>query len=162
MARVLVALIALNFLHYVLAAETRDHSMVHDNHDCPTWQYYDITTKRCKCGSNIHGAVECNDTTNEVRLLDCYCMSVNHEGQMQVGKCFIGCAHNQLTSRDKIYNQVPEYKTEVNAWMCTGLNKNSSFCGECLSGFSPLVYSYDISCQKSSAHWIELKTLSHS
>ena len=31
--------------------------------------------------------------------------------------------------------------------MCAGLNKNGSFCGKCCSGFSPLVYSYDIGFQ---------------
>ena len=150
MARVVLVVVALGFLHCSTTASeaTRNHSKNNVDRHCPTWQYYDIKTERCKCGSDIHGAVECNDTTNEVRLLDCYCMSMNHEGRMEVGKCFIGCAHSHSHSRDKIYNQVPQNKAEVNSWMCAGLNKNGSFCGKCRTGFSPLVYSYDISCQK--------------
>ena len=143
-----VALSLLHVIHSTTASEvTRNHSKNNVDHDCPTWHYYDITAKRCKCGSDVHGAVKCDETKNEVSLLDCYCMSMNHEGQMEVGKCFIGCALHQL-HRDKIYHLVPPNKTKVNAWMCNGLNKNSSFCGECSSGFSPLVYSYDISCKK--------------
>ena len=31
---------------------------------CPyTWQFYSATSKKCECGSSIHGAVLCNSTT---------------------------------------------------------------------------------------------------
>ena len=152
----LEVLLILNFiLHSVV--EAASDSTIQTNHmhsSCPTWQYYDVTSKRCRCGSDIHGAVRCNDTINEVQLLDCYCMSVNKEGGMEVGKCFIGCARFQ-TRGDEVYYLVPEDKSQVNSWLCGELNKNGSFCGKCQSGFSPLVYSYDISCQKCTSNRIQ-------
>ena len=37
--------------------------------DCPTWQLYNITSGKCECGDN--------ETTNDVELLDCYCMTLH-------------------------------------------------------------------------------------
>ena len=45
--------------------------------DCPTWQLYNITSGKCECGDSIHSAVKCNETTNDVELLDCYYMTLH-------------------------------------------------------------------------------------
>ena len=153
MAKVLQVLLALNFLYYSVIEATNVSTIQTNQNSCPTWQYYDVTSKRCRCGSDIHGAVHCNDTTNEVWILSCYCMAVNEDGQMEVGKCFIGCTIR--SKRDKVYDLVPKDKSQVNSWLCGQINKNGSFCEKCQSGFSPLVYSYDISCQKCTSNRIQ-------
>ena len=54
-------------------------------HQCQhTWQFYNTTSKMCKCGNNIHGAVLCNNTTNSVHLLDCCCMTLSKTDQYRL------------------------------------------------------------------------------
>ena len=115
---------------------------------CPTWQFYNTTSNRCECGDDIHEAVFCNETTNDVSILDCYCMTLDQrDGQLKVGKCFIGCEHS-MSRHDVVYNQLPQNKLKLNDWLCRGFNKNGTFCGTCLKGYSQVVYSYDLNCQK--------------
>ena len=116
--------------------------------NCPTWQFYNITSKICECGKDIQKAVLCNETTNNVGLLDCYCMTLDQrDGQLKVGKCFIGCEHS-MSRRDVIYNWLPQNKQMLNGWLCGGFNKNGTFCGACQKGYSRVVYSYDLNCRK--------------
>ena len=120
-----------------------------------TWQFFNSSSKKCECGSNIHEAVLCNDTTNDVRLLGCRCMTLSTKtGKFETGKCFIGCAHMHTRShKDYIYNSVPKDPSKVNDWMCKGLNRNGTMCGNCLAGYSRRVYSYDLSCHQCSSTW---------
>ena len=114
---------------------------------CPTWQFYNITSQRCECGDSIHEAVRCNRTTNDTQLLGCYCMTLNEKnGQMEVGKCFIGCEHS-LHRKDAIYSHLPQDKLLINDWLCRGLNENGTFCGACQISYSRVVYSYNLNCQ---------------
>lgn len=129
-------------------------TVVHSNYgrritlSCPTWQFYNITSKRCECGDDIHEAVWCNETTNDVYLLDCYCMTLDQtDGQLKMGKCFFGCEHS-MSKKDVIYNRLPQNKQKLNDWLCRGFNKNGTFCGACQTGYSQVVYSYDLNCQK--------------
>ena len=114
---------------------------------CPTWQFYNFTSKQCECGNDIHRAVKCNATTNDVKILNCYCMTVNESGQMEVGKCFVGCDHS-LSVKVDLYSQLPQNKSQINNWLCGTLNKNGTLCGRCKRGYSPVVYTYDLSCEK--------------
>ena len=117
------------------------------SYSCPLWQFYNNTPKSCECGNDIQGAVWCNETTKEVRLLNYYCMTLNQtNGQTVVGKCFFGCK-GTFSIKD-VYNRLPEGKSKLNDWLCGGLNKNGTSCGECKQGYSRVVYSYDLNCQK--------------
>ena len=120
-------------------------------HQCQhTWQFYNTTSKMCECGNDIHGAVLCNNTTNSVHLLDCYCMTLNKTDQYQVGKCFIGCEHT-LSQKDHTYSLLPSDKFKINHWLCGDLNKNGTMCGNCLPNYSHTVYSYDLNCRQCSS-----------
>ena len=114
---------------------------------CPTWQFYNMTSKKCQCGDDLHGAVRCNETTNDIQILNCYCMTVNQSGQMEVGKCISGCEHVSSKKSD-IHNHLPQDKSKVNEWLCGDLNKNGTLCRKCKNGYNPVVYTYDLSCQK--------------
>ena len=99
-----------------------------------TWQFFNTSSKKCECGSRIHEAVLCNDTTNDVDLLNCHCMTLNTKtGKFEAGKCFIGCAYTRMWSH--IYNPVPRDPSKVNEWMCKRLNKNGTMCGNCLQSY---------------------------
>ena len=65
---------------------------VNDTDNCPTWMNFNVASDRCECGKSIHGIVRCNDTLNEVSILDCYLMTFDDElGQVIVGRSFYGC-----------------------------------------------------------------------
>ena len=81
--------------------------------NCPTWQFFNFTSKRCECGNDIQKAIRCNDTTNDVQILNCYCMTITQVGKMEVGKCFIGCDHS-LSIKGNVYSQLPQNKLKVN------------------------------------------------
>ena len=134
-------------------AEHTDHPATSTSDVCPnTWQFYSASSKRCECGDDIHGAVLCNATTNDVHLLGCYCMTLNKSGHYEVGKCFIGCTHEHLLShRVHIYSPVPQDGTKLNQWLCRGLRKNGTMCRDCLPNHSLGVYSYDLKCHKCSS-----------
>ena len=119
-----------------------------------TWQFFNTSSKQCECGSDMHGAILCSDTTNDIRLLGCHCMALNtNTGQFEAGKCFIGCtgSFRALSHKDRVYNPVPKNPSKLNEWMCKSLNMNGTMCGNCLPGYSRRVYSYDLSCHRCSS-----------
>ena len=96
----------------------------------------------CHCGSNVHGAVTCNEQTKEVMVLDCYCMTTDSTNQTVVGTCIYNCfnlSHNGQY-QDNIYHQAPSD--------CTYLHRSGTLCGECETDHFLPVYSYDIECIK--------------
>ena len=96
----------------------------------------------CHCGSNVYGAVTCNEQTKEVMILDCYCMTTDSTNQTVVGKCFYNCvnlSHN-TQYQDNIYHQAPSD--------CTYLHRRGTLCGECETNYYLPAYSYDIQCMK--------------
>ena len=138
-----------NVLNYSNHLPTSDNGSVPECRH--TWQFSNTSSKKCECGSDMHGAILCNDTTNDVRILGCYCMALNtNTGQFEAGKCFIGCTH-ALSHKDDIYNPVPKDPSKLNEWMCKSLNMNGTMCGNCLPGYSRRVYSYDLSCHQCSS-----------
>ena len=141
----------INVLNYGNHPPTRlsDNASVPECHY--TWQFFNTSSKRCECGSDMHGAILCNDTTNDVRILGCHCMALNtNTGQFEFGKCFIGCT-GSFHALHGIYNPVPKHPSRLNEWMCKSLNMNGTMCGNCLPGYSRRVYSYDLSCHRCSS-----------
>jgi hypothetical protein len=144
---------SINALNYSNDLPTSDNASVPAAKCHHTWQFFNTSSKKCECGSHMHGGVLCNDTTNDVRLLGCHCMTLNtNTGQFEAGKCFIGCtgAFRGLSHKDPIYNPVPQDPSKLNEWMCKSLNMNGTMCGNCLPGYSRRLYSYDLSCHQCS------------
>ena len=56
---------------------------------CPTWYFYESTTKQCKCGKSSHGMIRCNEESGTACILDCLCVTYNEESNStQAGLCF--------------------------------------------------------------------------
>ena len=92
----------------------------HDQ-QCPAWFFPDpFSNGTCRCGDDIHNTVRCNDSTKEVSILDCYCMTYNKSTGPVVGACFYNCVHSALN--DSLYDLVPSDVTKVNNNMCGHLN----------------------------------------
>ena len=78
--------------------EDRNASIVdaHDNPSCPTWLFPDSSLNNtCTCGNDIEGAVKCDNSTKEVSILPCYCMTYDESTGPVVGTCFYNCVRRK-------------------------------------------------------------------
>ena len=123
--------------------------------NCYPWMYYDNTTRTCRCSDIPYRAVLCDPTIPRTSILDCYCMTHNNEqNETELGRCVYGCGHK----RDTVYNELPQNKTELNEHTCGRANRDSTLCGECKPGYSPLVYSFELKCMNCTGmtyNWIK-------
>ena len=125
------------------------------NESCPPW--FEQSNGTCKCGKDIHGIVECNETLQESAILGCYCMTYSEStGIVVVGACFYNCMRRIL--KNTVYNPLPKTVEELNDAMCGNFSRSGQLCGKCKTGYSPLVYSYDLECTMCSGgqyNWIK-------
>ena len=83
---------------------------------CPTWFLPDpLANGTCRCGNDIDGAISCNESTKEVAILDCYCMTYNESTGPVVGTCLYNCIHPKL--EDTLYHPLPSSITELDVWV---------------------------------------------
>ena len=70
-------------------------------------------------------------------------MTYNHEqNETELGQCLLGCGHKI----DTVYYTLPHNKSALNEYTCGKANRDSTLCGACKPGYSPLVYSYELKC----------------
>ena len=117
------------------------------NTSCPTWFYYDKVTQQCKCGPTL---VECNQQERIAWTVCGYCVTYSgKEGQYYTGKCPFRLRTN---STDRIFIELPTHPDQLNGAMCGPYYRKGLFCGRCIDGHGPAVYSYDLKCTNCSAH----------
>ena len=102
----------------------------------------------CECGSELGGVVECHNSSKEVDLLDCYCMTFSTNGTMLVvGPCIYGCKGNSASY----------YPLSSNASLltefCSQYHREGQLCGKCENGFALPAYSYNLACVECSYHY---------
>ena len=123
-----------------------------DGTRCPTWFFPDPSANgTCRCGNDIDGAVRCNDCTNEVAILNHYCMTYSESTGPVVGTC----EYCTRTLKDA-YHPLPLNVTDID--MCGYFNRAGQLCGDCNENYSIPVYSYDLKCvQCSTTHfgWVK-------
>lgn len=130
---------------------------------CPTWFYHKErgnagTNDSCECGTSLGGIVSCNNITGEVRVLDCFCITLNGDSSKStvVGRCLFNCVNSSAYTTDIIYHSVWPNTTELNQQTCGYLNRKGRFCGECIDNFFVPVYSFNLTCMQCSKHnWIK-------
>ena len=122
---------------------------VYDSADsCPTWQHRNETGE-CVCGATLHDVVNCDDKFNDTSVLSCYCMTFSDEHKTTVlGKCYYGCF--RFTGENKKYSyvryDVPNNVSKLNDAMCGRYSRTGQLCGNCIEGYTPLAYSYELRC----------------
>ena len=95
---------------------------VEEQQPCPTWyretKYNGVT--RCVCGATIGIDVLCDDATKQTLLLAGFCMSYNNG----INGTVIGaCPFNyHLPDANGYYVTLPNDTSELNSFMCSGLN----------------------------------------
>ena len=111
---------------------------------CPTWQYRNKSGV-CVCGSGVHGAVECNSELAKTTVLDCHCMTYSKRHNVVLGKCFFGC-YRSNSGKYLIRYPVPRDVSELNYEVCGNYSRTGQSCGNCIEGYTPLAYSYELHC----------------
>ena len=126
---------------------------------CPgVWSRYVSTANKtgCFCGDDLGGVVRCHNTTLQVELLPCYCMTPSNKNPnvTVVGTCILNC-HQPICGR--YYRVRASNISELLDFTCNrtlfGLsswNRDGQLCGSCNDGFSPSIYSYDWHCESCS------------
>ena len=125
------------------------HGLTSQQNDCPTWMHPANDSGECVCGVNDYYTVKCDLKIGKVYILDSYRMTYDEEHQeVVVGTSIFGIS----TPGDEydIYHEVPSNKSQLNEAMCGRFNRKGRLCGECKEGYSPIAYSYKISCRKCS------------
>ena len=113
---------------------------------CPLWF---IQTERngttvCECGDEWGGLLICDESSHQVFLLSCYCVtrSVDRNNTAVLGACFYDCFHGAIGS----HQILPSNLSELDDSVCKEYNRKGQLCGECEDGLSPPVYSFDLAC----------------
>ena len=145
---------------FCLAADLRtnddDFQIFTSQHlTCPTWHrplfQENSTSKTCECGNSLSGVVDCN-VNNHVYLLACYCMTQSElVNNTIVGNCLYTCTWKYKT---RLSNDTSALDNDT----CQPLKRTGQLCGECIPGYAPPIYSYNIECVEctvSANNWLK-------
>ena len=118
------------------------------NHGCPSWFIpINNSSDRCKCGEPIHRpgkVVLCDPNTNQTLVRITYCMDYNEDkDEVFVGECpFI----NKKAEIQGMYVKFPQNVSELNPFLCSGLNRTGVMCSQCQVGLGTAIFSYSMQC----------------
>ena len=115
---------------------------------CPTWyretKHNPVT--RCVCGDTIEGFVVCDYATQKTLIFAGLCMSYNETfNDTVLGRCAF---NYHYPDAEISYIAIPNDTSELNSFMCSGLNRTGLLCSQCQEGLGPAVLSYKIPCVK--------------
>ena len=113
------------------------------NYSCPTWLYCS-EEGWCSCGSSVHGAILCNNETQEVFVVNSLCIThfnaYPNSKDAVVGSCLYAEIHQ------KNYVAVNPNISIQEEQLCGSLNRKGRLCGECAPEQFVSSYSYDLKC----------------
>ena len=111
------------------------------NHSCPVWFYLNNTTNHCDCGPNELG-LRCNQEELKIEVADGYCVSQKKQ-KYYSGRCLYAHSGNYT---DRAFSEAPRSPNMLNEYMCGIYNRKAFFCGRCIDGYGPAVYSLEMKC----------------
>ena len=97
-------------------------------------------------GDTVHGVVMFEERTHQTWLKKYYCMTTDVNATKRtdaVGGCLSSYLHQPIRT---VTFPLPCNISELNGYMCAGLNREGQLCGRCKNGFAPPVYSYSLVC----------------
>ena len=138
-----------------------DVKLPNDNLLCDSpWQYCDNGS--CHYGNQAPHAILQYNTDGNLSILSCYCMTYSEkEGVTELGNCVYNCGnpHHDISQVDQYYS-LPKKLTELNHYVCNEtFNRKGTLCGECIDGYHPRSYSFEvgcIECPHGGANWWKL------
>ena len=125
-------------LLYSILHSTWLSSVAVEKQSCPTW-YQETKYNRvakCVCGATLDDNIMCNYTTQETLIFAGYCMNYNDTTKITVaGGCPFSNHHDGASI---FYAALPNNNSELNTFMCSGLNLTGLLCSQCQRGLGPL------------------------
>ncbi len=114
--------------------------------NCPVWAKCNNTQCECKESVNDLRTVHCNKDL-QLSVIRCHCVTFdNSTGELVEGNCMENCENGYSKSE---YLPLPLNVSQLNQFICEERwNRTGRLCGQCLPGYSPLAYSYDMRCVK--------------
>ena len=118
------------------------------NHGCPSWFIpINNSSDRCKCGEPIHRpgrVVLCDPNTNQTLVRITYCMDYNEEeDEVFVGGCYFTNKQGEVQG---LYVKFPQNVSELNSFLCSGLNRTGVMCSQCQKGLGTAIFSFSMQC----------------
>ena len=120
-----------------------------NQYQCPTWFSPRVSNGSvvCEC-DKIPFYIHCDQHSESTQLLIQYCMTYNESGgRTTVGKCPYSY-HIQNRSASSDYMNLPQNVSDLNEFMCGGLNRTGLLCSKCQPDLGPVVFSYSVQCMK--------------
>ena len=121
---------------------------VQEKSSCPTWYRAakNNGVTRCVCGATLEHAVVCDENTKQTLIRLGYCMSYDDTiNDSVVGRCPF---NSHYPDTQIIYVILPNDTSDINSFMCSGLNRTGLLCSQCQPGLGPAVLSYKMQCVK--------------
>ena len=126
----------------------RGGSHVVKEQSCPTWHRetkHNLVNK-CVCGDTLRGYVMCDYATLETLIFAGFCISYKFTiNDTVIGRCPFNYHHPDTQT---FYTTLPNDTSELNSFMCNGLNQTGLFCSQCQQGLGPIILSYKRECVK--------------
>ena len=117
------------------------HPHCSNNSECPTW-YICNSTNTCQCGNDHDQTIVCNEEALSSAVLDCYCVTHDQDSRSTyLGLCFYNC---NCRHTNTVHEELPANPEMLS--VCEEFNRAGMLCGDCKDGYSPLVFSYNLSC----------------
>ena len=111
--------------------------------DCPTWyRPSEEDPSDCVCGSTLDGKVRCQQS-ERVSLVVGNCMTYT-DSEVLTGLCPYAVHNGSLL--DNLYTTLPERVSELDDFMCGGLNRTGLLCSKCVDRLSLAAMSYQREC----------------
>ena len=123
-------------------------SSVVEAQSCPTWyrETKHNAVTRCVCGDTLGGVLKCDYATQKTLIITEVCMSYNETiNDTVVGRCAF---NYHYPDAQMFYITLPNDTSEINSFMCSGLNRTGLLCSQCQQGLGPAVLSYTRPCVK--------------
>ena len=99
---------------------------------------------RCVCKGIFKHVVVCDEATQQTLIHAGYCMSYGYRiNDTVVGRCPFNYHHPDTQN---VYITLPNDTSELNSFMCSGLNRTGLLCSQCQQGLGPAVLSYKNQC----------------
>ena len=147
-------------LNLVLVLATL-HNLMDTSTQCPMWmKTVDGSSDNCTCGDVSREVITCNEKTRKVCILDGYIMTYNEaEDIVEAGHTIYAWRRKHFNhGKKKLYYSVPQNRSNLIFDVCDRFQREGRLCGKCKKGYSPLVYTYKLSCANcSNSRFNEIK-----
>ena len=127
-----------NCTRYTIIA-SKDQSF--DKTGCPPWYYQN--DGQCEERNSYLNGVKFQSQTGQTWVEKYYCMTTDNNGTDVLGGCLVSIFGQSF---ERISYPLPCNVSQLNEYMCAGLNREGQLCGRCVKGFAPPVYSYSLTC----------------